>query len=90
MVEFSSSQSSITKNPQQLLDEDFIPLESEDNSESIIEKNALVSKIISVKAFNRFIVINVLKKGWNNLANMSIVEVNSLTFVFRFQECENP
>ena len=62
MAEGSNSQSSLTKTHRELLDKEFIPLESKDSSASITKRKALVGRIILAKAFNRFFVINMLKK----------------------------
>ena len=90
MGEETQCQNKVTTTQENTLDEEVIQLESEDSSRAKPSKTTLVGRIISAKAFNRNIAINMLKKGWDNPDKMSVVEVESYTFVFGFQDKDTP
>ena len=89
MVEDSIGWRSIENTQQELLNEEFIPLESDVSLRHATEKMALVGRIIITETFNRITII-MLKERWNNPNKMLVVEVGSHTFVFGFQDQETP
>ena len=64
----------------------IVPLEDVEESEKSNTTATLVGKIICVKNLNKGVVKQIMNRAWEEIANMTIIDINYNTFTFNFHD----